>query len=331
MGDLRAMNERIRAVVLGLFVVVVSRPRPRVLAPARRASSAGSGVPGRGQEEGRRRDAQALGSRSRSRSSPSSRGSPTMRRHPRRRHPHGLGRGRRHAAARSWTPPTQSTPGQARRHQEGRPDDRGPLATATRSCIDVKDDWDKTVHIRLPRVARRESSPDDRDVDPDVILQRLDELGPGDVVTIHDGDDEVTITAEPRRTGLRISWTRSGGPPTRLSSPGVANRLAAESSPYLLQHTDNPVDWYPWGTEAFARAKRGGQADLPLDRLLDLPLVPRHGARVLRDRARSRRLLNRDFVSIKVDREERPDVDDIYMTGRPDDDRRAAAGRCRSS
>ena len=70
----------------------------------------------------------------------------------------------------------------------------------------------------------------------------------------------------------------------------MANRLGRESSPYLLLHADNPVDWYPWGEEAFEKRPRGGQADLPLGRLLDLLLVPRHGARVLlgpRDRARS--------------------------------------------
>ena len=61
-----------------------------------------------------------------------------------------------------------------------------------------------------------------------------------------------------------------------------ANRLAGESSPYLLQHAHNPVDWYPWGPEAFAKAKRGEQADLPLGRLFGVPLVPRHGARELR-------------------------------------------------
>ena len=62
----------------------------------------------------------------------------------------------------------------------------------------------------------------------------------------------------------------------------MSNRLARERSPYLLQHADNPVDWYPWGDEAFERARDGGQADLPVDRLLDLPLVSRHGARVVR-------------------------------------------------
>ena len=56
------------------------------------------------------------------------------------------------------------------------------------------------------------------------------------------------------------------------------NRLAHETSPYLLQHKDNPVDWWPWGPEALAEAKRSRQADPALGRLCRLPLVPRHGA-----------------------------------------------------
>ena len=92
------------------------------------------------------------------------------------------------------------------------------------------------------------------------------------------------------------------------------NRLARERSPYLLQHAGNPVDWYPWGDEAFERARARGQADLPVDRLLDLPLVPRDGARVVREPGDRGRCSNRDFVSIKVDREERPDVDRVYMS-----------------
>ena len=92
-----------------------------------------------------------------------------------------------------------------------------------------------------------------------------------------------------------------------------ANRLAREESPYLRQHAHNPVDWFPWGEEAFAKAGAGAQTDLPLHRLLDLPLVPRDGARVLRERAIAA-ALNRDFVPVKVDREERPDVDRVYMT-----------------
>ena len=62
----------------------------------------------------------------------------------------------------------------------------------------------------------------------------------------------------------------------------MPNRLAGETSPYLLQHADNPVDWYPWGEEALARARREGQADPAVDRLFGVPLVPRDGARVVR-------------------------------------------------
>ena len=91
------------------------------------------------------------------------------------------------------------------------------------------------------------------------------------------------------------------------------NRLANEKSPYFLQHAHNPVDWYPWGPEAFEKARRERQAHLPFHRLFHLPLVPRHGARVVRKRAH-RRAPEPHYVPIKVDREERPDVDRIYMT-----------------
>ena len=67
------------------------------------------------------------------------------------------------------------------------------------------------------------------------------------------------------------------------------NRLAREASPYLLQHADNPVDWYPWGPEALEKAQARGQADPALHRLRGLPLVPRDGARVVRGPATSRR------------------------------------------
>ena len=93
----------------------------------------------------------------------------------------------------------------------------------------------------------------------------------------------------------------------------MPNRLASETSPYLLQHAENPVDWYPWGDGGVRARPRGGQAGPRLDRLRRLPLVPRHGARVLRGPATSRALMNAHFVCVKVDREERPDVDAIYM------------------
>ena len=63
----------------------------------------------------------------------------------------------------------------------------------------------------------------------------------------------------------------------------MPNRLAKESSPYLLQHQNNPVDWFPWGNEAIEKARRRREADFSFDRLLGLPLVPRDGARELRE------------------------------------------------
>ena len=61
------------------------------------------------------------------------------------------------------------------------------------------------------------------------------------------------------------------------------NRLAREKSPYLLQHAHNPVDWYPWGEEAFEKARRENKPIFLSHRLFDLPLVPRDGARIVRE------------------------------------------------
>lgn len=92
----------------------------------------------------------------------------------------------------------------------------------------------------------------------------------------------------------------------------MTNRLAAETSPYLLQHAENPVDWYPWGDEAFGRAK---QEDKPI--LLSVGYSACHWCHVMaresfRDPATAS-LMNKLFINIKVDREEHPDVDGIYM------------------
>jgi uncharacterized protein YyaL (SSP411 family) len=91
------------------------------------------------------------------------------------------------------------------------------------------------------------------------------------------------------------------------------NRLASERSPYLLQHANNPVDWYPWGDEAFERARR---EDKPI--FLSIGYSTCHWCHVMEhesfESAAIADVLNRDFVSIKVDREERPDVDRVYMT-----------------
>ncbi len=92
----------------------------------------------------------------------------------------------------------------------------------------------------------------------------------------------------------------------------MPNRLAFESSPYLLQHKDNPVDWYPWGEEALARARA---EDRPI--LLSIGYAACHWCHVMEHESfedpRTAALMNELFVSIKVDREERPDLDSIYM------------------
>jgi uncharacterized protein YyaL (SSP411 family) len=90
------------------------------------------------------------------------------------------------------------------------------------------------------------------------------------------------------------------------------NRLANETSPYLLQHAHNPVDWYPWGEEAFAKSR--GE-DKPI--FLSIGYSACHWCHVMEresfENERIAEILNREFVAIKVDREERPDIDSIYM------------------
>ncbi len=95
--------------------------------------------------------------------------------------------------------------------------------------------------------------------------------------------------------------------------PLYTNRLALESSPYLLQHAHNPVDWHPWGDEAFAAAKRLGR---PV--LLSVGYSTCHWCHVMEEESfedvEIARYLNEHYIAIKLDREERPDVDSIYMT-----------------
>jgi uncharacterized protein len=92
----------------------------------------------------------------------------------------------------------------------------------------------------------------------------------------------------------------------------MANRLAAETSPYLLQHKDNPVDWYAWGEEALARAKA---EDKPI--LVSIGYSACHWCHVMEHESfedpETAAYMNEHFVAVKVDREERPDVDAIYM------------------
>ena len=106
-------------------------------------------------------------------------------------------------------------------------------------------------------------------------------------------------------------------PRTRhLDSDGWAlytNRLFLESSPYLLQHAHNPVNWYPWGEEAFAEARRRG---VPV--LLSVGYSTCHWCHVMEEESfedeEIARYLNENYVAVKVDREERPDVDAVYMS-----------------
>ncbi|MFI7598668.1 thioredoxin domain-containing protein [Actinoplanes sp. NPDC049681] len=93
----------------------------------------------------------------------------------------------------------------------------------------------------------------------------------------------------------------------------MANRLATATSPYLLQHADNPVDWWPWSDEAFAQAR---ERDVPV--LISVGYAACHWCHVMAHESFEddgiARQINDDFVAVKVDREERPDVDAVYMT-----------------
>src|SRR3954449_3050115 len=93
----------------------------------------------------------------------------------------------------------------------------------------------------------------------------------------------------------------------------MPNRLAREKSPYLLQHAENPVDWFPWGEEAFAKARQEKKSIF-----LSIGYSTCHWCHVMAhesfESAEVAAVMNREFVNIKVDREERPDVDRVYMT-----------------
>jgi uncharacterized protein YyaL (SSP411 family) len=100
--------------------------------------------------------------------------------------------------------------------------------------------------------------------------------------------------------------------PPPAAHPRPTNRLASERSPYLRQHQHNPVDWRPWGPEAFADAKASGKLVF-----LSIGYAACHWCHVMEhesfeDEAVAK-VLNDAFVCVKVDREERPDVDDVYM------------------
>jgi len=100
---------------------------------------------------------------------------------------------------------------------------------------------------------------------------------------------------------------------TDKTKPRHTNRLARETSPYLLMHKHNPVDWYPWGPEAFAKAKKENKLVF-----VSIGYSSCYWCHVMERESFSNaavaKLLNDWFVAVKVDREERPDIDHIYMT-----------------
>jgi len=115
---------------------------------------------------------------------------------------------------------------------------------------------------------------------------------------------------------LAVAAGCAGEPPREenvVSSSGPRNHLAGETSPYLLQHADNPVDWYPWGEEAFERARAENK---PV--LVSIGYSSCHWCHVMEHESFEdpaiAQLMNEHFVCIKVDREERPDVDELYMS-----------------
>ena len=111
---------------------------------------------------------------------------------------------------------------------------------------------------------------------------------------------------------LTSAGSHSHGPSSPEAAAPMANRLADESSPYLQQHAENPVDWYPWGPEALDLAK---STDRPI--LLSIGYSACHWCHVMERESfedpATAAVMNEVFVSIKVDREERPDIDQIYM------------------
>src|SRR3989454_9046029 len=114
------------------------------------------------------------------------------------------------------------------------------------------------------------------------------------------------------RWAKRARWETQPVTDTRDDDARPANRLAGETSPYLLQHAHNPVDWYPWGPEALGRAR---ELDRPI--FLSIGYAACHWCHVMERESfedpATAADLNRDFVAIKVDREERPDLDRVYM------------------
>lgn len=111
---------------------------------------------------------------------------------------------------------------------------------------------------------------------------------------------------------FRLKSAEERGSSMSENTKGPKNRLQYEKSPYLLQHADNPVDWYPWGDEAFKKAK---EEDKPI--FLSIGYSTCHWCHVMAHESfedpEVAEMMNKSFINIKVDREERPDIDSMYM------------------
>ncbi len=123
----------------------------------------------------------------------------------------------------------------------------------------------------------------------------------------------VSATAIGKDSPVNMQNEIGNNPQTTSHGSGAPNRLSHEKSPYLLQHAFNPVDWYPWGDEAFAKAKK---EDKPI--FLSIGYSTCYWCHVMErevfEDTAIARLMNEKLVCIKVDREERPDIDRVYMT-----------------
>src|ERR1700758_3070224 len=111
---------------------------------------------------------------------------------------------------------------------------------------------------------------------------------------------------------MMMTVCAAAGEPAK-GKPKHTNRLARQTSPYLLMHAHNPTDWYPWGPEAFEKARKEGKLVF-----LSIGYSSCYWCHVMERESFNNeevaRLLNESFVCIKVDREHRPDIDNIYMT-----------------
>src|SRR5262245_5714511 len=136
------------------------------------------------------------------------------------------------------------------------------------------------------------------------------------LVTARPAMTKSLVNASPDPAAERYRHASIRGAPMSIASAAtqlLENRLARETSPYLLQHKHNPVDWWPWGPPALAEAERAGN---PI--LLSVGYAACHWCHVMAhesfEDADVAAVMNDLFVNIKVDREERPDIDQIYMS-----------------